>query len=465
MANQWTVNRGQWTEIGDQGSGIGGRLVSVAKRCGGVDPAGFLHQAQGQERLYWADSHNATIFAGFGATADLIAWGHDRFQQIEARARALFANAILPQNAPTLAAPRLFGGFSFRPDFTPDNTWAVFKPAHFILPHYQLLQDDNQTWLTLNALIPTDESPGELIPQLEAALSERIAALRTEDGRRKTESSAKYTLDYPMSFGEWERVIKQTVQQTKECELQKAVLSRVCEIRFGQRIDVDSVLDKLNTIYPMCYRFLFEPRPHHAFFGATPELLAHVTGRTLATVALAGSAPRGDTPAGDKLHAHNLLHSGKDRWEHQLVVDAIRHRLEPLSERFNANVQPHIYALPNIQHLQTSIYSTLKEPIGILPIVAHLHPTPALGGTPRQTALQLIQELEPVPRGWYAGPVGMIDHQLDGTFAVAIRSAVSQEKRVWLHAGAGIVSKSDAKKEWDETELKFRPILEALNLQ
>lgn len=459
MENEQWLDNGGWEEMDE------GRLVSVAQRCEGVTPAGFLHQAHNQERVYWADSHNATIFAGFGATANLTAWGHDRFTQIETQARTLFTNAILPQNAPPLAAPRLFGGFSFRPDFTPDNTWAVFKPAQFILPHYQLLQDNDQTWLTLNALIPSDESPHELIPQLQAALAERIVALQTKDERPRTENSSSYTLDYPMPFEEWERVIQETVRQTEGDALQKAVLSRVCEIRFDQRINVGSILDNLNTTYPMCYRFLFEPRPHHAFFGATPELLAHVTGRTLATVALAGSAPRGHTPAGDKVHAHNLLHSGKDRWEHQLVVDAIRHRLQPLSDRFNANVQPHIYALPNIQHLQTSIYSTLKEPLGILPIVAQLHPTPALGGAPRQAALQLIQELEPVPRGWYAGPVGMIDHQLDGTFAVAIRSAVSQEKRIWLHAGAGIVSKSDAQKEWDETELKFRPILEALNLQ
>ena len=91
-------------------------------------------------------------------------------------------------------------------------------------------------------------------------------------------------------------------------------------------------------------------------------------------------------------------------------------------------------------------------------------PTPALGGSPRHLAMQFIQEAEPVTRGWYGAPVGWIDHNLDGAFAVAIRSAVAQEKRVWLYAGAGIVSDSIPQKEWDETALKFRPMLEALGM-
>ena len=94
-------------------------------------------------------------------------------------------------------------------------------------------------------------------------------------------------------------------------------------------------------------------------------------------------------------------------------------------------------------------------------MVEALHPTPALGGDPRRAALQLIRELEPIPRGWYGAPVGWIDSGLDGEFAVAIRSAVAQEARVWIYAGAGIVADSLPEREWEETELKFRPMLDA----
>ena len=100
----------------------------------------------------------------------------------------------------------------------------------------------------------------------------------------------------------------------------------------------------------------------------------------------------------------------------------------------------------------------------MLPLLEALHPTPAMGGVPQAQAMDYIAQAEPVPRGWYASPVGWIDHNLDGAFAVAIRSAVSQNERVWLYAGAGIVADSIPQKEWDETALKFKPMLGALGV-
>jgi menaquinone-specific isochorismate synthase len=101
----------------------------------------------------------------------------------------------------------------------------------------------------------------------------------------------------------------------------------------------------------------------------------------------------------------------------------------------------------------------------VLPVVELLHPTPAMGGSPRELAMAYIQRNEPFPRGWYAGPIGWIDQKLDGAFAVAIRSAVAQERRAWLYAGAGIVDESNAEREWQETALKFEPILNALGVE
>lgn len=120
--------------------------------------------------------------------------------------------------------------------------------------------------------------------------------------------------------------------------------------------------------------------------------------------------------------------------------------------------------LSNIQHLHTPITATLPQAHGVLPLLAVLHPTPALGGQPREEAMAIIGASEPVPRGWFGGPVGWLDAALDGEFGVAIRSAVAQDRRVWAYAGAGIVAESEPRKEWDETALKFRPMLEALGL-
>jgi menaquinone-specific isochorismate synthase len=118
--------------------------------------------------------------------------------------------------------------------------------------------------------------------------------------------------------------------------------------------------------------------------------------------------------------------------------------------------------LSNIQHLQTEVQGKLANPCGVLPVVEALHPTPAMGGSPRIVALRLIKENEPFSRGWYAAPVGWLDAQGNGCFAVAIRSAVSVGHEAYLFAGAGIVADSDPLKEWHETGLKFRPMLEAL---
>ena len=443
-------------------------LVSYSQPSPGVSAMDFLQQAEGQERFFWEDVRDHITFAGFGAAANLTAWGENRFERIQEQARTLFDSAVLLNHTNPLAAPRLFGGFAFRDDFVPDNTWAVFHPAHFILPHYQLVQVGTDSWLTINALLPPDEDPASLLPQLREALEARYEVLCWASRSGKTQIVLPVQLvsmSYPMPYAAWEEKIDGARQRIAATELKKVVLSRVCELRFAEQVNVTRALAYLNEHYADCYRFLFEPRPFHAFYGATPELLAKVDGRTIATMSLAGSIGRGQTPREDDVLGNQLLHSVKDRHEHDIVVVSILERLAPFASKLEISPQPGIAKLSYIQHLYTPIRGQLHEPAGILPIVEALHPTPALGGSPRQLAMELIHEVEPVPRGWYAGPVGWIDYKLDGAFAVGIRSAVSQDRRVWLYAGAGIVADSEPQKEWEETALKFRPMLEALRLE
>ncbi len=440
---------------------IEGRLISVACPAPTVTPLEFLAAGDGEARFYWSDSGEGTTFAGIGSAANLIAWGENRFAGIEAQHRPLFTNGILPQNAPPLATPRLFGGFSFRDDFNPDNAWATFPPAQFTLPHFQLGSDGEDRWLTLNALIPADEDAADILPALTEALTARLESF-AKSRSTPPKSARLVEIRYPVSPQMWKEMIESAVEQISQTELEKVVLSHICELWFQDDIDPLPALKRLNRQYPDCYRFLIEPRPRHAFLGATPELLAHTTGKTIHTMALAGSAPRSDDNAQDDAYGVELMNSGKERLEHQLVVDAIRRRLEPIAKRLNIPAQPKLLKLGNIQHLYTPIYGQMSQSSGILPLIQLLHPTPALGGSPRHLALQFIQEAERAPRGWYAAPIGMIDAQLDGTFGVAIRSAVLQHRRAWLHAGGGIVPGSVAEREWAETELKFKPMLNAL---
>lgn len=446
-----------------------GRLVSVAMPATEITAEQFLHYAQGRARFFWCDGQTGVTFAGMGIAADLMAWGETRFQGIERQARELFANAVMVDVDDLLAGPRLFGGFAFREDFVPDFAWQNFRPAHFILPHYQLVQDGDTCWLTLNALLPADERPAENSVQLRNALEQCYRELTHLNPPALSASVQENdvtppTISYPMPYEQWAEMIERAKAQFAAGALEKVVLARVCEARQSTLIDLERMLTYLQSHYAECYTFLFEPEPYHAFLGATPELLAATAGQSITTMGLAGSIQRGITAAEDLALANELLCSTKDRHEHALVVASIRQRLEPLTTTLTIPETPTIYPLQNIQHLYTPVHGQLREAKGILPLVEILHPTPALGGAPHDRAMAFIRETEHVPRGWYSGPVGWIDQTMDGAFGVAIRSAVAQQKRVWLYAGAGIVAASEAEKEWAETGWKFRPIQAALGM-
>ena len=438
-----------------------GKLLSYSMACTGVSFAGFLQHAEGQERYYWENQNDKIAFAGIGNAIELTAWGAERFQKIASQVRELFADATILGSDNPLTSPRLFGGFSFRSDFTPDNTWSIYTPAYFVLPHYQLVSIGNEMWLTINAQIPLDENPDDLVGELKSALAQKLSQLKAGEWNViNLQQSSLKQVNYPMTYEMWDEMISLATDRIRDGELNKVVLSRVAELQFENRVNMMPILRHLADHYAECYRFLFEPRPSFAFYGASPELLAGVHGEKVQTMGLAGSIGRGETPESDQVLGDELLNSKKDQHEHQIVVDKIKDRLQPLTDSLSIE-ETGLLKLSNIQHLYTPIQGTLKRSGGVLSVVEALHPTPALGGDPREIAMQVIRDSEPIPRGWYGAPVGWIDSNLDGQFSVAIRSAVAQESRVWVYSGAGIVEDSLPQKEWDETALKFRPMLNA----
>ncbi len=438
-----------------------GRLLSCSLPCQGISFQDFLGAAEGQPRHYWENRKDRLAFAGAGTAIELMAWGKERFRKIRRDARELYAKARIVGGDPPWTSPRLFGGFSFRGDFSPDNTWSIYAPAHFVLPHYQLVSIDGETWLSINTQIPPEEDPKALASDLKAALREKIRQLQRE-GKPRTinRQSPLQSVRYPMSFDMWRAMIGQATERIRAGELNKVVLARAAELRFEERLRLMPILSHLAGDYADCYRFLFEPRPRFAFYGASPELLASARGKVIETMGLAGSIGRGSNAEDDARLSGELLRSHKNRQEHRIVVDKIRDRLLPLTDRLEI-APPGLLKLKHIQHLHSPIHGGLKRETGILALVEALHPTPALGGDPREDAMRLIRDLEPIPRGWYGAPVGWIDAALDGQFTVAIRSAVAQESRVWIYAGAGIVAGSQPESEWEETALKFRPMLDA----
>jgi isochorismate synthase len=203
--------------------------------------------------------------------------------------------------------------------------------------------------------------------------------------------------------------------------------------------------------------------PRRSLVGASPELLVSRRGRDVRSNPLAGSAPRSGDPVEDRANAEGLSGSSKNREEHEIVVEAVAETLRPFCTRLTWDPEPVLRETPNVWHLSTGFHGVLTDPApSALDLVAALHPTPAVGGTPRDAALDAISDLEPFDRGRYAGPVGWMDAHGDGEWAIALRCAELSGDRAVLYAGAGIVAGSEPDDEVDETERKFRAFLDAL---
>ena len=177
---------------------------------------------------------------------------------------------------------------------------------------------------------------------------------------------------------------------------------------------------------------------------------------------LAGSIARGDTLESDEKLGEALLEDEKNRFEHQLVVESIEDALKPFCNELTIPTSPQLMKLKDIQHLYTPVIGQASEHTSLLNLVEKLHPTPALGGVPRDKALHVIRQEEEMDRGLYAGPIGWMDAYGNGEYAVALRAGVLQRDKAYLYAGCGIVADSEPESELKETQMKFRPMLRAL---
>jgi salicylate biosynthesis isochorismate synthase/menaquinone-specific isochorismate synthase len=258
--------------------------------------------------------------------------------------------------------------------------------------------------------------------------------------------------------GRYEQAVAAAVDRISRRELEKVVLAREVMVEAPRAHDSAAVFGALRELFPSCFCFCCGS-PEGAFLGASPELLVRRSGSSAATVGLAGSTRRSADPAVDDHLGEQLRTSTKDRSEHEIVVRRIERALRPYSVWVQAAHEPVLIKVANIQHLGTPIHAQLAEPRSAAELAGRLHPTPAVGGEPRERALQAIDELEDLDRGWYAGPVGWMDVAEDGEFCVALRSALLRDRTAHLFAGAGIVAESQPRDELAETELKLGALL------
>ncbi|WP_308466155.1 isochorismate synthase [Rathayibacter soli] len=237
----------------------------------------------------------------------------------------------------------------------------------------------------------------------------------------------------------------------------KVVLARDVRAHLPLESDVRRALVELALGYPDCWTYAVD-----GLLGSSPETLVHVHRGAVDARVLAGTISRGQGAASDHEAAVALATSPKDRDEHDFAVRSVLDALAPHTATLTTSEMPFTLKLPNLWHLATDVSGRLTDGSSALDLVAALHPTAAVAGSPTDAALALIDELEPFDRGRYAGPVGWIGADGDGEWAIALRGAqVEANGDITAYAGCGIVAGSDPDRELAETKMKFRPVKEA----
>ena len=355
--------------------------------------------------------------------------------------RILAASRLWQRLAPRDAIA--VGGFAYRPDRDPGGAWSGFPALLFRLPALAVMRRRGRTFATAAT------------PDAEQLLDLASPSLRAPSARSLTVTSIRN----PVA---WTAAVEGAAARLRAGEAEKVVLAREVLARGDGVVSAAMVVRGLRAAYPSCFTYLVTGADGTAFAGASPELLIRRSGDHAQAQPMAGSVARGATDAEDEQLARQLSESTKDAMEHRLVSRFVVDALRPLASSVTAR-EPEVARFTNIQHLATAVDVRLREPAAdLLTLAAALHPTPAVGGWPREAADVLIDELEGMERGWYAGAVGWIDGRGDGELAVALRCGLLWEDGARLYAGVGVMPDSDPARELAETELKFKALLTAL---
>jgi isochorismate synthase len=449
------------------------------------------------DRFIWERRESGDRFVAWGRVDEIESAGDSRFGDVEAWAGRVGSRLHWTGIERPRSAPVFFGGFGFEDDAASAGEWKAFPAARFVLPAVigEFLED--RTRFTLLARV----EPGTDTDAVEAALAQRrddIEAFSRDDGESTADFDAvdldaRAVADWPVgpeyrvradrAHSVFSTQVGSALEAIEAGVLDKIVLARRLRVEHDGRLDIPGCLGRLRDLYPSC-TLVAMGRGEDTFLAATPETLIRVRGDQLETAALAGSAPRGRTPEEDLELGASLQASAKERAEHAHVVDALRHALGSRCTELEIPKEPRLRKLFGIQHLETPIFGRIDsgadpEPVSdrtrkspLLRLVAALHPTPAVGGVPRESARNWLRRHEGLDRGWYASPVGWLDAQGGGDFCVALRSALIQgassgagsdpTSRAWLFAGAGIVAGSKPESELAETRIKLRALLAPL---
>ncbi len=400
------------------------------------DPGPLLDLLPADAPTAWLRRGEGVV--GWGVAASIRTSGPERFSDAAEWWQDVASDAVVRDEVGVPGSGLVcLGSFAFA-DAPGDSV--------LVVPRVVVGRRGDRTWVTL---IGEDElSPAPELPsQPEPAAPENVVFT---DGQ--------------VDGAAWEAVVASAVRRINDGELEKVVLARDLIATVDAPLDVRWPLRRLGDTYEMCWTFHVD-----GLFGATPELLVRRERGLVTSRVLAGTIRRTGDDDRDLALAATLARSSKDLEEHEYAVRSVADALAPHCSSMNVPESPFVLHLPNVMHLATDVAGVVPETDGstVLDLAAALHPSAAVGGTPTDVAVAMIDEIEGMERGRYAGPVGWMDASGDGEFGIALRSAEYDvapdgSGRVRLFAGCGIVADSDPKAELAEAQAKFVPVRDAL---
>ena len=425
----------------------------------GPDPLAFLAHASAAlgGGLLWAQPAARVALAGAGAAVAIRGSGESRFGAVSAAVSRLGQRLV---HSGAESRFPLIGGFAFADAQEPSPLWRDFPDALLVAPEILLHIDDR----TAVARVTLTVEPRASVPAVARQVQDRLEHARAwaaapllmpRGGNLVTSHSIP---DRPV----WESSVATAVSQIRSGLLDKVVLAREERLLADSPFSAVDTLIRLRGQDPTATLFAIQAGASW-FVGATPERLVRLADGRVDVTCLAGSIGIGESAMEREALAAQLLASEKDRLEHEIVVQStMTALLEICDEVTRLPGTPRVVAARSVQHLETPLQARLARAGTVLDLVERLHPTPAVGGSPRGAALALLRELEEIERGWYAGPIGWTDLDGRGEFAVAIRSALLTGSRASLFAGCVIVAGSQPAAEFAETRLKLQPMISAL---
>ena len=381
-----------------------------------------------QELTSWVRGGDGLI--GIGIYKRHVVKGSNRFAEARKWWRNEISTMEIHNNVHgTGTGPILFSSFSF------DSA----EESILVIPQVVIGQRNGKSWITWIGAKPQ--------PGLQKAGMEKSAL----------------NLNWSGSNGDvWQDRVARAVEKIKGNQLEKVVLARFATATTNTSINPRNLLRELANEYPSTWVY-----SNTGLVGATPELLVRLSKSLVTSRILAGTIRKTGDDERDLALAGSLARSSKDLEEHEYAVRSVADALAPLCSSTNVPESPFVLHLSNVMHLATDVTGVLSDnssPADIFDLVARLHPSAAVCGTPTEIAQRTIDEIEGISRGRYAGPIGWIDANGDGELGIALRCGQisGDAKSIRIYAGCGIVAGSDPEREYAESQAKLLPMRSAL---